>query len=116
MSTLTPQEVITWLRTNGHKLLDAADAVEAAFAQREGAAFAPPEAIDASQCRTRFRRTVTPELIRERLREGHSRVPQLAKEFGASEEMIRSIVANSDNGIVVKDRGWLYLREDLNGG
>ena len=104
MSTLTPQEVITWLRTNGQKLLDTADAIEGAFAQ-------PTEVV-------RFRRTeeITPERIRERLRHGHSRVPQLAREFGTSDETIRAIVQNRDNGIVTKDRGWLYLREDLNGG
>ena len=104
MNTLTPQEVIAWLRTNGQKLLDTADAIEGAFAQ-------PTEVV-------RFRRTreVAPETIRERLRRGHSRVPQLAKEFGVPEDMIRSIVDDRENGIVTRDRGWLYLQEDLNGG
>src|SRR6266516_7479491 len=105
MSKLTPQEIIAWLRANGQKLMDAADAVQGAFAQPEGIDVVPVQ---------RFRRTleVTPERIRERLREGHSRVPHLAKEFGTSEETIRAIIQNRDNGIVTKERGWLYLRED----
>ena len=102
MNALTHKEIIAWLRSNGQKLLDAADAIEGAFTQ-------PEEMI-------RFKREVTPERIRERLRRGHSRIPQLAKEFSAPEETIRAIVQNRDNGIVTKDRGWLYLREDSNGG
>src|SRR6266481_2768434 len=111
MNSLTPQEIITWLRANGNKLLDAANAVEAAFAQGEGSVAVPSEGFDVSQGRTRFKRIVTPDLIRERLRKGHSRVPHLAKEFNAPEEMIRLIVTNPENGIVMKERGWLYLRE-----
>ena len=33
MNALTHKEIIAWLRANGQKLMDAADAVQGAFAQ-----------------------------------------------------------------------------------
>jgi hypothetical protein len=107
MSKLTPQEIITWLRENGKRLLDVANVVEAAFA--------PPQGFE--MIRYPRKHEITPDTIRERLRrEPRTRVPQLAEELGAPEDTVRSIVMNPDNGIVMKDRGWLYLRQDLNGG
>jgi hypothetical protein len=109
MSNLTPQEVITWLRSQAKKLIEAANTVE------EGFSFGGNIPM-VSQKNGALKGKVTPEMIRERLRKGSSRVPHLAKEFGVPEQVLRKIVKDKKNGIVTQDRGWLKLKKNLNGG
>jgi hypothetical protein len=101
------QHVIEWLRGEAAKLNAAADALEDSAPIRSHSFVNPAE------------NTLEPEdvlpRLRGRLRRGSSRVPQLAKEFGCSEAVLRGLVADKANGIVMQERGWLKLRENLNG-
>gem|GEM_PF-4441494 len=103
---MTRHEVAIWLRQEAGKLLAAAQALDE-----------PAKPVtDDIRIRTRPPQTVTPEKVRERLRRGSSRIPHLAKEFNTDQQTLLSIILNPENGIVRERRGWLKLRESLNGG
>ncbi|SRR5712692_7577041 len=94
MKNLTQQEVVAWLRSQARKLSEAADALSS-------------EAGGTG--------SVTLDMLKERLQKGSSRVPQLAKEFGVDQSVLRAMVAKRNSGIVTHTRGWLKLKENPNG-
>jgi hypothetical protein len=100
------REVIAWLRREAQKLTEAADSLEEADRQVSVAPSAGNGAVP---------QLVTVEMVKARLRRGSSRVPQLAKEFRTDQETLRRMVRNKANGIVMEERGWLKLRENVNG-
>src|SRR5438552_3332114 len=104
-SRLTQHEIVAWLRGHAKKLNDAADAVEE---------FGIGELNVPMETKSQ-ERNVTPDMLRARLKRGHSRVPQLTKEFQVEERVLRKIVSDKRNGIVMRDKGWLWLEEDLKG-
>ena len=101
------QQVIEWLRGEAAKLNSAADALEDTAPVRTHSFVNPAENV------------LTPEDVLPRLRgrlgRGSSRVPQLAKEFSCSEAILRELVANPANGIVMQERGWLKLKANFSG-
>jgi hypothetical protein len=103
MTKLTRLEVINWLRQEARKLTAVADSLEESMTPHY---FGPDDSANGAAAPT-----VTPEMLRARLRKGSSRVPQLAKEFHTDQETLRRMIGNRNSGIVMEERGWLKLRD-----
>jgi hypothetical protein len=107
MSQLTPTEIVQWFREQAEIFTQMADTVENTFR-------AVPRTELTVQTTTTPHpngNTATAEKIRQLVSVKAARAASLAKALGTSKAHIRRIVTAEGSGLVLGDRGWIFLTE-----